>query len=246
MFFVLGLILALGAGALVFMVLQQQEVALAERMTSQYSPPPTMKLPVASRPLEVGVTIGVEDYVMKDFPLDLVPISAITETAKLDNQFLVSSVGQGETFHTNQFLGSQGATISQQIPAGKVLFAFPIVDLMSRSDLIRDGDRVDLMLTMPIKSADGQPANAGNTATGYTLQNIEVFKVLKTATDEQKQVGDATALLCSVTAQDAVIIKSVKDSGGTIDFTLRSPADKEPYTAPPINQVDLSNKYNLK
>lgn len=251
MFFVLGLVLALGAGALVFVVLQQQAAAAAEQSRQlaleQYAPPPTMKLPVAARPLEPGVTIAVTDYVLKDFPLDLVPISAITQTADLDGQFLVSAVGQGETFRKDQFLGSQAKAISQQIPPGKVLFAFPIVDLMSKSNLIQDGDHIDLMLTVT-KAADGQGGGAPSAgqATGFTLQNIEVFKVLRGATADNKQVGDPTAILCSVTPQDAVVIKSVKDSGGTIDFTLRSPADKDPFDAPAINQTQLTERYNLK
>lgn len=245
MFFVLGLILALGAGALVFVVLQQQANAAIEksRQEAQYVAPPTLKLPVAARPLEPGMTLGSDDYVLKDFPLDLVPINAITQTATLDAQFLVRSVGQGETFHTSQFLGSQGETLSQQIVPGNVLFAFPIIDLMSKSNLIHDGDHIDLLLTLPVTAADGQSSGQ---STGFTLQNIEVFKVLRTSAENEKAVGESTALLCSLLPEDAVAIKAVKDSGGTIDFTLRSPADKEPFNAPSINETDLVSRYKLK
>ena len=241
LFFVLGLVLALGAGALVFVVLSQ---AQERTPTAAPPPPPSMQLPVAARPLDPGVTLGPSDYVMVNYPLDLVPLSAITQTADLDNQFLVGAVGQGETFRKDLFLGSQGQTISQQIPAGKVLFAFPIVDLMGKSNLIHDGDHIDLMLTISPKVAEGQVATQ---STGFTLQNVEVFKVLRTAVEENKQVGDPTAIVCSLSPQDAVIIKSVKDSGGTIDIALRSPADKEPFeNVPPLNQSQLTDKYNLK
>ena len=241
LFFVLGLVLALGAGALVFVVLSQ---AQERTPTAAPPPPPSMQLPVAARPLDPGVTLGPSDYVMVNYPLDLVPLSAITQTADLDNQFLVGAVGQGETFRKDLFLGSQGQTISQQIPAGKVLFAFPIVDLLSKNNLIQDGDHIDLMLTITPKVADGQVANQ---ATGFTLQNIEVFKVLRSAAEQNKQAGDPIALLCSVSPQDAVLIKSVKDSGGTIDVTLRSPADQKPFEdVPPINQSQLIDKYKLK
>jgi pilus assembly protein CpaB len=251
LFFVVGLILALGAGALVFVVLQEQAKAAAIKaendMRTAYTPPVTMTLPVAARPLELGQTITPEDYIPKEFPLDLVPINAITQTADLDNQFLVTPVGQGETFSKRQFLGSQGATVSQQIPAGKVLFAFPIVDLMSKSNLIQDGDRIDLLLTMAGQSGDASGSTTGaGQVTGYTLQNIEVFKVLRTAAEDGKQVGDATSLLCSLTPEDAVLIKAVKDSGGTIDFSLRSPADKDPFQAPSINTGTLAERYNLR
>jgi pilus assembly protein CpaB len=232
----------------VFVVLQQQAEAkqneIRAQLEQEYTPPQTMTIPVAARPLEPGRTITAEDYIPKDFPLDLVPLNAITQTADLENQFLVSPVGQGETFSKDQFLGSQGTTVSQQIPPGKVLFAFPIVDLMSKSNLIQDGDHVDLLLTIAGQPSEGQAA--ASSSTGYTLQNIEVFKVLRTAAEEGKQVGDATSLLCSLTPEDAVLIKAVKDSGGTIDFTLRSPADKDPFQAPSVTTGELTEKYDLR
>ena len=131
MFFALGLVLALSAAAMVFIVLQTAKAQPAE------GPPPipTTKLPVAARPLEPGMKLSAADYIMKDFPLDLVPVSAITETVNLDSQLLIRPIGQGETFRSDQFLGGQGSSMSQQIKQGMVLFAFPIVDLMSQSDV---------------------------------------------------------------------------------------------------------------
>src|SRR3954471_2681384 len=81
MFFALGLVLALSAAAMVFVVLQS---ARAEPLPAP-PPIPTTKLPVAARPLESGMKISAADYILKDFPLDLVPVSAISQTASLDN-----------------------------------------------------------------------------------------------------------------------------------------------------------------
>lgn len=250
MFFVIGLILALSAGAMVFVVLQQQADAAAkqqrEQVLAELAPPPTAKLPVAARPLEPGLTVSSADYVLKDFPLDLVPINAITETVNLDSKLLVRAVGQGETFNSAQFLGGQGATMSQQIKQGFVLFAFPIVDLMSQSDVVKDGDHVDLLITLPSEtgSSDASSPDASK-VTALTLQNIEVYKVLRTVQQEGKPEGIPTALMCSVTAADAVILKYAKDSGGVIDFALRSPADNEPFTAPSIDRSQFDEKYSI-
>jgi pilus assembly protein CpaB len=248
MFFALGLILALSAGAMVFVVLQQQAATAAEQSRKQalaeLAPPPTTKLPVAARPLEPGMTITSADYVMKDFPLDLVPISAISDTIALDSKLLVRAVGQGETFRTDQFLGGEGSTMSQQIKKGFVLFAFPIVDLMSQSDVIKDGDHVDLLITLPFKELRGDESEKDlGKATALTLQNIEVFKVLRSAKQDDKQEGTPTALMASVTPADAVILKYAKDSGGSIDFTLRSPVDTEPFTAPFVDRNEFSKRY---
>ncbi|MBS1965553.1 MAG: hypothetical protein JST60_06995 [Chloroflexi bacterium SZAS-1] len=57
------------------------------------------------------------------------------------------------------------------------------------------------------------------------------------------QQGAPTALLCSVTPADAVVLKYAKDSGGTIDFTLRSPTNQDPFTAPSIDRLEFSKRY---
>jgi len=252
-FFVVGLALALGTGVLVFIFLQRQAV-IAEQQSRQaalekYAPPPTMPIAVAARPLEAGTTLTPNDYVMKEFPLDLVPIQAITDTTKLDNQMLVRHVGQGETFQTAQFLGGQGSSISQQIKKGYVLFAFPIIDLMSQSNVLQEGDHIDLYITLPLKElgkGQDQPDKDLGKATALTLQNIEVFKILRSVKQQDdKEEGAPTALLCSVTPSDAVILKYAKDSGGTIDFALRSPADKDPFTTPWIDPLEFSRRYLL-
>jgi pilus assembly protein CpaB len=240
MFFALGLILALSAAAMVFVVLQNAEA----KQPVAAPPPPTAKLPVAARPLEPGMKISSADYIMKDFPLDLVPVSAISETVNLDSQLLVRAVGQGETFRSDQFLGGQGASMSQQIKQGLVLFAFPILDLMSQSDVLKDGDHVDLLITLPaaVATPDAATPDAGKVTT-LSLQNIEVYKVLRTTKKEDQPEGAPTALMCSVTPADAVILKYAKDSGGVIDFALRSQLDTEPFTAPFINRAEFDKKY---
>jgi Flp pilus assembly protein CpaB len=173
-----------------------------------------------------------------------VPVSAISETVNLDSQLLVRPVGQGETFRSDQFLGGQGASMSQQIKQGLVLFAFPILDLMSQSDVVRDGDHVDLLITLPaaVATPDAATPDAGKVTT-LSLQNIEVYKVLRTTKKEDQPEGAPTALMCSVTPADAVILKYAKDSGGVIDFALRSQLDTEPFTAPFINRAEFDKKY---
>jgi len=240
MFFALGLILALSAAAMVFVVLQNAEA----QPVAAPPPPPTTKLPVAARPLEPGMKISSADYILKDFPLDLVPVSAISQTVNLDSQLLVRPVGQGETFRTDQFLGGQGASMSQQIKQGLVLFAFPIVDLMSQSDVVRDGDHVDLLITLPAAAATPNATTPdASKVTSLSLQNIEVYKVLRTAKQENQAEGAPTALMCSVTPANAVILKYAKDSGGVIDFALRSQLDTEPFTAPFIDRSEFDKKY---
>ena len=242
----LGLVLAIGAGALVFIVLQQQATAaeLARQSAIEKTPSaPTMKVPVAARQLAPGTLLDANAYVLKDFPLDLVPSNAITDTAGLRNKVLVQPIELGETFHASQFLGSSGTTISQQIRPGHVLFAFPILDLISQASLIQDGDHLDLLLTAQIKGPNGEDKGK---STAITLQNIEVFKVLRPQSGEGEKQTKPTSLLFSMTPEDAVMLKFVKDSGGVIDFTLRSPLDKQPLKVPAVGDAELITRYGFR
>ena len=235
----LGLFLALGAGVMTFFVLQQQRTSAEEesrRTALQALQIPTTRLPVAAHTLEPGVILGAADYVLKDFPTDLVPASAITQTESLQSQIITQAIVQGETFRSDKFLGSTGATMSQQIKPGKVLVAFPIIDLLSQSDLVHEGDRVDLLLTIAAQKEEQSKTSA------FTLQNIEVFKILRPAGDDAKEKA-ATALLCSMSPEDALMLKFIKDSGGTIDFVLRSALDAQPHTVPAITMQELTQRY---
>lgn len=247
----LGVLLAIGAGVLVYVVLQQQSAVAAEQarreVLAQQAPQvPTIKLPVAARALAPGNAVGPDDILLKDFPLDLVPVNALTETTEIENRILARAVGQGDPFQRSMFVGERGEAISQEIPPGYVLFAFPIVDLLGQSNLIEDGDRIDLYLTLntPLDaSAAPAPDQATTPTTALTLQNVQVLKVLRQAPREDETKTPAIALLCAMRPEDAIILKHIKDTGGTIDFALRSPLDTEPFTTEPLNLPELIQRY---
>lgn len=244
-----GLLLGIGAAVLIFLTLRQQSAVAAEQARAEILaanvPVATRPLPIAARPLEAGETITPDDYLMKEFPLDLVPVGAIATVEELDNQVLVAPVGQGETFSPRVLRGNDAARTSQRIKEGYVLFAFPIVDLMSKINIIQDGDRIDLLLTMVAPATDDQE---GGLTTAITLQNIEVFQVLRPAASDEEDApqGDAISLLLLMKPEDAVMVKYIKDSGGVIDFALRSSMDEAEVTAPAVNQWELFRRYEFK
>jgi pilus assembly protein CpaB len=254
----LGLILALGTGALVFFLLQQQQRDLsaeAQRMAAAQVAPvvATMELPVAARPLQPGSVITGDDVLLKSFPLDLVPVAAITSTTGLENQILIAPMGQGETFSTTKLAGGAAGTVSQQIPAGHVLFAYPISDLLTQVNILADGDRIDMLITMPVPPLiSTDPATAAvsiaaaainRNVTAYTLQNIDVFRVLRPGADTAQP---PTALLLSLTPEDVLMLKRLRDSGGKIDLVLRPISDHEPVEVPPVDDEVLISRYGLR
>lgn len=243
-----GLLLAIGTGAMVFMILQQQQRALLERAQSMAvvdAPPPvaTLQLPVAARPLLPGTVLTAEDFLLKEFPLDLVPVEAITTTISLEAQIIVEPIGQGETFSTSKFAGSANATPSQKLKQGYVLYAFPVEeDLLSTTTIIRAGDRIDLTASLLVSAADGTTSPV----TFFSVQNIEVFEVLRPGDVEENSDVRPITLLLTVTPEDLVLIKHIVDSEAFVDLVLRSPLDTEPFEVPPVNREDLIARYGLR
>lgn len=241
----LGLLLAIGTGVAVFYLLRQQQAAAIERAEAlaalQAAPVATLQLPVAARPLTPGTLLTAEDFQLKEFPVELVPVAAITSSLTLESAVLAEPVGQGETFSARQIAGENAERVSRRLPEGRVIYAFPIADLLNQISIVQPGDRIDLLITLPVIAADGVTAGP---VTAFTLQNIEVFDVARPGPiDEENQ---AVALLLSVTPEDAVLLKHVRDSEGAIDFVLRSVRDTEEFDVPPVNREDLVARYGLR
>jgi pilus assembly protein CpaB len=235
----LALLCAVGAGALSFYVLDQQAVA-AQAAAAQAAPPtpvpvPTLRMPVAARDLPVGQALTADDIALKDFPTDLAPSSAITDTEALVGQMLAEPVAEGDIFRSKALRGAAGAPLSSSIEPGKTILAFPVVDLIGQTGLIVAGDRVDLLITTEVTG------DAPGKKTGYTVQNVEVLRVLGAEPTEDNPNPKPSAFLLQLTPQDAVLVKMVKDSGGTIDLALRSPLDTGALQVAPATNVDLSN-----
>jgi pilus assembly protein CpaB len=244
----LGLILALGTGIAVFFLLRQQQQAVTAqalaRAAEQSPPVVTLQLPVAARPLTPGTTLTAEDFQLKDFPADLVPAAAITTSISLENQVLAEPVGQGETFSVRQLAGENAERLSRQLPAGQVAYAFPVEDLLSQIQVVEPGDRVDILITIPVETPDAAGNVISTEATGFTLQNVLVFDIIRPGSVEDN--NPPVALLLSVSPEDAVMIKHARDSKSQIDLVLRSVLDQDPFDVPAVTRDDLITRYGLR
>jgi pilus assembly protein CpaB len=57
--------------------------------------------------------------------------------------------------------------------------------------------------------------------------------------------GSPDALLLTVTPQDALVLKYVKDAGGTVDIVLRAPGAEQPATIEPVDVDYVIKKYQI-
>jgi pilus assembly protein CpaB len=71
-------------------------------------------------------------------------------------------------------------------------------------------------------------------------------KIIRPTPTEEQPNPEASAILFELSPQDAVIVKFVKDSGGTLDFTLRSSTDATIYETDAIKQDYLFDNYGFR
>jgi pilus assembly protein CpaB len=241
----LGLVLALVTGGLVYYMLRQTVATAAMDPAPETTPVPTRPIPVAAQALSAGTTITDTDVTTREYPEDLVPVGVITQTEGLVGQMVVEPVEGGAFFRPADLATSGEGALSDLIPQSRVVMAFPVDDLLSRSLVVREGDHVDLLLSLDLTQADGTTTRVGK-ATSYTVQNIQVRKLVRDVPTEENPNPPPTAILFEMSPQDAVIAKFVKDSGGTLDLSLRSAADSTPYETQAINQDFLIDTYGLQ
>jgi pilus assembly protein CpaB len=239
----LGLVLAAGAGTVVYMLLQQAAPATAVEQLPP-TPIPMKQVPVAARLLDLGSVITTTDITNTEVPVDLPMVGVMTDTSAIVGQLVVEPIQQGEYFRPSQLRGGASGPLSKEIPAGRVVIAYPAGDLLSQSRVLREGDRVDLLLTVDIEEETPTETRQGK-ATNFTLQNINVLRLIRPGATEQDPNPAPSAVLFDMTPQDAVIVKFVKDNGGTIDFSLRSQLDDGEFITEPITQDYLFDNYGF-
>ncbi|MDP9316030.1 MAG: Flp pilus assembly protein CpaB [Chloroflexota bacterium] len=234
----LGLLLALGTGALVFLLLRNAAPNLnPEVVQVQPTEVPVKRLPVAARLLESGTVISETDFAIQDFPIDTPAEGAITDTTTLVGEQVLVPVQPGEVFRAEQLLGAAGAPASNAIAEDRVLIAFPAGDLLNQTGVVTAGDHIDLLLTLDLTDDAGGETRTGK-STNFTVQNINVLRVVRGQPTEENPNPAPSALLLELEPQDAVRVKFVKDNGGVIDFALRSPLDTEEFE---VNAYNLDN-----
>ena len=245
---VTGVVAAIAATVVIYFLIASMGNTVAP-------PPPTSQTPsarraviVAATDIAANTTVTTSQLTTGTFPVDMIPADAITTTAGVVGTRARSPIFSGQILLRRQFIASQGDGPSVNIPAGKVLVAFPSTDMLNATGAVQRGDHVDIMLSIPISgttrldaAADtGTQLDTGERAlvAQMTLQNIVVENVGQWAPPGQQAENTANTALKIITfivePQEALILKYVKDSGGTIDLAVRSADDNEIKDTDPV------------
>lgn len=156
----------------------------------------------------------------------------------------------------------------------QVLIAFPAGDLMSQIGVLKPGDHVDLLVTFdfpvsevgsvsPVSGGSSQSLNTRMTF--VVLQNLTIAAIVggqppvvaqpstgllgagSTTTSANTALTNKNpeALLLTVSPQDALVIKYLKDNGTTFDIALRAPGVEKAFTTVPVDVQWLIDRYSI-
>jgi pilus assembly protein CpaB len=267
--------LVLIVGGLVLAGLTSLLVIGLARQATEASRAPIRQVAVvaATRDIVDQSTIPPDALVVKAFPADFAPAGAIADVNQAIGKVANGFIPKDQIVVAGQLAAVEApANLSERVPPGKVAIWLPMPDLLAGAGVIKPGDRLDILLTVGL-GGGGEQSQGGGQGGGFstqtTLQNIEVFRIgqeelnLKTAPPpappgapnpnapppppRANQPGpNARAISFLVDHQDAVIIKFIKDSGGTIDLVLRSTEDQQVVRTDAMTMDSLVERFRYR
>ena len=252
----LGLVIALVAGLLVLSFTRQAAAQATAQVRQVY-------VVIAARDIAEGTAVSSESLTIQPFPADFVPEGAIPAPEQAVGKFTVTRITKGQIVLGNQLSATKrSGNLALSVPSGKVAIALPMTDLMSTNGAVKPGDRVDILLTINLAelqakdpSAAAAASNQGsgrNPVTQATLRNVEVLVVGEVDTGAQSSTTSTSsqrsisAVIVLVDAQEALILKYAKDSGGVIDLALRAPEDNAVVKTNPVTIDYLFERFDFR
>ena len=246
---VLGALLALGVGAYVYLTAEQ-----ASQVASQI---PTQEVVVAAVELPERVPVPATSVTLTKVPAGMVPANAATKLSDVVGKYPLTRIFKNEIVVRDTLADSAGkAGPSFALKQGMVAVTLPGTDLLTPTGAVRPGDRVDMLLTLSLPKTPAPGAQGTQAApvsipavTQTLLQNLEVLQLGTFPAAGQAANSSAAgkgSITFEVSHQDALVLKWAKDSGGTIDYVLRHPDDREPVTTEPITENYIFKKFNFQ
>lgn len=250
----LGLILAVISAGLVFFM-------LATSSGEEAAPVETQPVVVAIQPIPARSVIPPDAITVRDWPVELIPTGALTDTTSVANKLATTDIYQGQPIVRDMVVDKEAAAeelgtsaaqrsdVSFLIPEGKVAIAFPVNEISSVAGAIRPGDTVDLIVSFSASIQDlggTLPPNLSRTSinmTAFTLQNIEILRTSPWTAEDAEAAGSIYTLL--VDRQQAAILTYISQYMTPV-FVLRPAGDETEYAVEPITLRYILTNFGLE
>jgi len=228
---VLAFALAVSAGA-AFVLYQ----LIASRMTVGASTkPPTIKVLVANRDLDLGALIQDRDVRTQEYLTP--PPGALLKKEDIINRGVIAPIHEDAPFYeTSLAPKGAGAGFAATIPPGMRAFAVHVNEVVGVAGFAVAGMRVDLLVSGTPPGVEG--AGSTGNVTRTLLQNIQV---LSAGQNYQKDAEGKPVLVqvvnLLVTPEQAEILNLATQQ--TIQLVLRNPSDKTIVSTPGASTANL-------
>ncbi len=242
----LGLVLALIAGAGVYVILGSAEQGTA--------PVPTTKLVMASQPITQRSEILVDQLIEADWPATIpTPMGAFAAPTEVAGKLALVAIDPGLPI-TQKMVISKGDVKESHgyaalvLEKGYVAIAMPVSSSANVAQAIQTGDRVDILATFSAQpvSAAGQSAGPSLTATQRTLADVLILQVGPWSGECGKAECSTGIVTFQLKEQDALMLKYAMDQGGSLTLVLRPANDHQLDTLEPVTLEYINKRFGFK
>ena len=212
----LALLLALCAGILVFQWMQAKTTAGRGQQAR------TAPLVVAAKELPAGARLAPGMLRVQNYPETMMPAQHYATVQEVEGRILASGMSANEPLTPSRLAGEAAAGgISAVITPGKRAMAVKGNKVMGLAGLIRPGNMVDVLVTLPVGDKDSK------TMTKVVLENVPVLAAGSQMTGEQEEGGQhADIYTLELTPQESEKV-ALASTQGTLHFALRNASDTE-------------------
>lgn len=214
---VIGLVAVVIANAYFSGVEENQERVAKQQKLS--------RIVVATQDLGFGVPLGEQNLQLVNWPSSSVPVGAFTsiEAARRGNRVALRPIVVGEPVLASKVSGADGrATLSANLPVGKLAFAVPITDTSGVGGFVRPGDVVDVLVTRQIPGEGS--TGATDKMTDVVLEAVPVLGIDQVSDENATKPATAKTATLEVDTFGAQKL-ALSIQLGTLSLALRNVAD---------------------
>jgi len=218
------------AGSLAYVVYRRLRVSAAQRRA--------VSVVAASRDLAAGITLTPDDVTLLDWPADIPLASSFSKAEAVIGRPLIYALGSKEPILERDLaVAGSGIGLSAKIPPGMRATAVRSNEIVGVAGFLFPGSHLDVLATY------NQPGGSGS-ITQTVMQDVEVLAAGQTIEPDPQgkpQTVSVVTLLLSPEDSQRLLLTSAQ---GTIQFVLRSGADKKKVAINPtrLDQLNASAK----
>ncbi|MHB1357354.1 MAG: Flp pilus assembly protein CpaB [Anaerolineae bacterium] len=263
-----GLVIAVAAAVVAYITITNAIV----QSTKLEGPIPKVGVVVTTRVMAVRTLITAADVELKQVSVDTAPDGALRKVEEAINRVTTVDLYTGEVLVASRLVNPTSITGDGRtailMEEEQVLVAFPTGDLMSRIGVLKPGDHIDILVTFDFPvSAVGSIVGGGtqqgsSRVTFVLLQNLTIAAIVGGEQPPAAQSGggllggggtttvvtapsNPDALLLTVSPQDALVLKYLKDNGTVFDIALRAPGVEKAFTTVPVDMQWIIDRYSI-